>query len=58
MPEKKIVRTALDPTPLRVNPNMPDYDKDPYFIKCYEDALKLVKETKVLEHIEEMNSKK
>jgi len=52
MQEKKIIRTALDPTPLRINKDMPDFSNDPFFVKQYEEALKLIEEMKVLEHIE------
>ena len=52
MPEKKIIRTALDPTPLCIDENMPDFSNDPFFVKKYEEASKLIEEMKVLEHIE------
>jgi hypothetical protein len=39
MSEKKIIRTALDPTPLPTNNNVPDYydcENDPTFIRKME----------------------
>jgi len=37
---------------LCIDENMPDFSNDPFFVKKYEEALKLIEEMKVLEHIE------
>jgi len=52
MSEEKIIRTALDPTPLCIDESIPDFSKDPFFVRQYEDALKFIEESKLLEHIE------